>query len=226
LSTLADYLAFADAHPELFANPPGAGFKILREEADIQKAELEAAQQLKGQGLPTEWARVGIAFQDQYAIILRDAVCCPDGSLGTYTRGVGGIVPGVIVLPIYQGQVLLISHFRHATRTWHLEIPRGFGTKGLYSEENAKKEVKEEVEGNISRLVPLGHIYPDTGVGAGYNDFFYADIETYGQPEANEGISEILPIPLAEFERMIRDNEITDGFTITAYALAKTRGLL
>jgi len=35
-----------------------------------------------------------------------------------------------------------------------------------------------------------------------------------------------LPTPVSEFERMIRDNEIADGFTLAAYARAKLRGLL
>jgi len=226
MRTLADYLAFAKAHPALFVNPPGGGFTILLDEAEISEAESQMAQWLKAKGLPTEWAQVGIAFQDQYAMILRDAVRFPNGALGTYTRMVGDGTPGVIVLPIYRDQVLLIRHFRHATRTWHIEIPRGFGTKGLSSEENARRELKEEIGATISRLVSLGRVYPDTGALSEYNDFFYAEVESYGEIEADEAIVELLPTALSEFERMIRENEMTDGFTLTAYALAKAQGLL
>src|SRR2546421_371902 len=122
--------------------------------------------------MPVEWAQVGIAFEDQYAMILRDAVRFPAGSLGTYIRMVRKGTPGVIVFPIYQKQVLLIRHFRHATRTWHIEIPRGFGMKDLSSEESARRELREEIEATISCLVPLGRIYPDTGILSEYNDFF------------------------------------------------------
>ena len=226
MSTLADYLAFAEAHPTLFENPPGAGYIILLDEVDIKQAEANMSQWLKAKGLPVEWAQVGIVFQDQYGMILRDAVRFPNGLLGTYIRMVGDDTPGIIVLPIYQGQVLLIRHFRHATRTWHLEITRGFGEKGLSSEENARREVKEEIGASISYLVSLGHVYPDTGAQSEYNDFFYAEVESYGSPEADEAIVELLPTSISEFERMICDNEITDGFTITAYGLAKARGLL
>lgn len=226
MRTLADYLAFAKAHPALFVNPPGAGFTILLDEAEIREAESQMAQWLRAKGLPTEWAQVGIAFQDQYAMILRDAVRFPNGALGTYTRMVGDGTPGVIVLPIYRDQVLLIRHFRHATRTWHIEIPRGFGTKGLSSEENARRELKEEIGATISRLVSLGRVYPDTGALSEYNDFFYAEVESYGEIEADEAIVELLPTALSEFERMIRENEMTDGFTLTAYTLAKAQRLL
>lgn len=135
MSTLADYLAFAKAHPKLFANPSEGGITILLSEEEIQEAEAQMVQWLESKGMPTEWARVGIVYRDQYALILRDAVRFPGGFLGTYIRFVGeeDDPPGVIVLPVYQGQVLLIRHFRHATRSWHTEIPRGFGKKGLSS---------------------------------------------------------------------------------------------
>lgn len=203
MSTLEDYFAFAKTHPTLFVNPQGGGFTILLDEAEIRKAESQMVQWLKAKGLPTEWAQVGIAFQDQYAMILRDAVRFPN-----------------------RGQVLLIRHFRHATRTWHIEIPRGFGTRGFSSEENAQRELKEEIGATIARLVSLGKVYLDAGAEAGYNDFFYAEIESYGQLEADEGIVELLPTAQSEFERMIRENELTDGFTLTAYALAKAQRLL
>src|SRR2546429_117950 len=135
MSKLEDYFAFAKAHPELFVNPPGAGFIICMDEAEIQEAESQMAQQLTARGMLAEWAHVGIAFQDQYLMILRDAVRFPNGSLGTYTRMVSDRLRGLVILPIHQGQVLLIRHFRHATRTWHLEIPRGFRFANVSSEE-------------------------------------------------------------------------------------------
>ena len=119
--------------------------------------------------------------------ILRDAVRFPNGELGTYIRIVGAAPPGAIIFPVYQGKVLLIRHFRHATRTLLLEIPRGFGTRGLSSTENACLEVISEIGATISSLTLLGRVYQDTGMLANYNEFFYATIATYGQPETNEG---------------------------------------
>jgi len=175
-----------------------------------------------------EWSQVGIAFRDQYLLLLRDAVRFPDGTVGTYIRFVDPRdgVPGVIVLPIYQGQILLLRHFRHATRSWHLEIPRGFGWQGLTSEESASRELEEEIGATPSRLVSLGQTYPNTGMTSECDELFYAEVESYGNAEAQEAIIEILPTSLPEFERMLRENEITDGFTLAAYARAKLKGLL
>lgn len=226
MSTRADYFAFAEDHPALFTNPPGAGFVILLDKDEIREAEVQTAHRLKTKHLSTELAQVGIVYQDQYRMIIRDAVRFPNGLLGTYVRIVRDGVAGVIILPVYQEHILLIRHFRHATRTWHLEIPRGFGEKDFSSEENARRELEEEIRATISHLVSLGQVYPDAGALSEYNDFFYAEVGSYGELEANEAIVELLPIPIPEFERMIRENEINDGFTLTAYALAKAKGLL
>lgn len=226
MSTREDYFDFAKTHPDLFVNPPRAGFTILLDENEIREAEATMAQLLKSKELPIEWAQVGIAYRDQYRMILRDAVRFPNGLSGTYVRIVRDGVPGVIVFPVYQGQVLLIRHFRHSTRTWHIEVPRGYGEEGASGEENARRELKEEIGAIISRIVTLGQAYPDTGALSEYNSFFYAEVETYGTIEIDEAIVELLPTPMPEFERMIRDNEIEDGFTLTAYGLAKAKGLL
>lgn len=228
MSTLEDYLAFAKAHSTLFANPPEGGITILLNEDEIREAEATVARRLEAQGLPAEWARVGITFRDQYVFLLRDAVRFPGDFLGTYSRLISeeDDPRGVIILPVYQQQVLLIRHFRHATRTWHLEIPRGFGTKGLTSEENARRELEEEIGATISRLFSLGQTYPNTGMTSECDELFFAEVESYGDVEIQEAITELLPTTVSEFERMIRDNEITDGFTLAAYARAKLKGLL
>lgn len=226
MSTLTDYLAFARTHPELFVNPPDGGFTVLLDEHEILEAAAQMVKHLEETGKPSEWACVGIAYQDQYLLLLRDAVRFPDGTLGTYIRFVDqfpGIL-GVATLPMYQKHVLLIRHFRHATRSWHIEIPRGFGIESS-SEANARRELAEEIGATVSRLVPLGQTYPDTGMSSGRVALFYAEVESYGQPETGEAITDLLPTSLSEFERMIRENEITDGFTLAAYARAKSLGL-
>ncbi len=228
MKTLKDYLAFSEKHPALFVNPPQGGFAILLQEDEIRDAEAQMVQKLRDASLPTEWAQVGIVYQDQYVLLLRDAVCFPDGSLGTYIRSIHDedTAPGVIILPVWQGKVLLLRHFRHATRTWHLEIPRGFGEKGYTTEENARRELYEELKATPSHLVELGKVYPDTGMTSECDELFFAEVEAYGNAEAQEAIAEILPTAVPEFEHMLRENEITDGFTLTAYARAKLRGLL
>jgi ADP-ribose pyrophosphatase len=227
MKSLADYLSFAQAHPALFVDPPG-GFTILLNEEKIREVEAEAAQRLEAQGLTAQWAQVGIAYQDQYIIILRDAVRFPDGSSGTCTRFGSQMesASGVAILPVYQGHILLIRHFRHETRTWHLEIPAGFGIKGFSNEENARRELGEEIGATISRLISLGQVHPDPESSSDVLELFYGELESYGGVEVHEGISELLMVTVMEFVRMIREYEITDPAAIVAYTRAKLKNLL
>lgn len=215
------------SRPELFTNPPGAGFEILLDEAGIRDAETQAAARLQQAGAPPGWSEVGMAFRDQYILILRDAVRYVDGTLGTYIRMVssfpGGV--GVVILPVWQGKVLLINHFRHATRRWHLEIPRGFGP-GPDPQRDAEREPQEEVGAEGVTLTGLGNTYPDTGTTDSQVALFYAEVDSYGKPELNEGITDIRPTPLAEFELMIANANLEDGCLLAAYAQAKARNLI
>jgi ADP-ribose pyrophosphatase len=221
------YFELVHRHPELFVNPPSASITIELEPEKMDQIEQAMAQRLTEQGLPGEWASIGVAFEDQYGLLLRDAVYFGDGTSGTYIRFVSEEnTPGVIILPIYLGHVILINHFRHATRTWHLELPRGFGRPGLTSEENARRELHEEIGANASRLLSLGRAHTDTGMSTECNEFFFAQIDSYGEVDAFEGIDQIQPVAPPEFERLIRENVISDGYTIIAYARAKLYGLL
>ncbi len=220
----ADYFAFAKAHPEQFVNPPEGGFTVLLEDGEIREAEASMVRKLEAEGLPSDWARVGIVYQDQYGMILRDAVRFPGGALGTYIRFISGVdsTPTTVVLPFYQGKALLVRRFRHATRTWHMEIPRGFGTKNISAEDNARSELAKEIGASVSRLVSLGPLGSDLES----TELFYAEITSYGEPNAHEGITEVVSVTIPELERLIREGQITEAFTIMAYTQAKLQGLL
>jgi ADP-ribose pyrophosphatase len=221
------YLEIARSRPDLFENPPGAAFHILLGASEMDQAEASMADRLRRNGAPAEWATVGVAFRDQYLLILRDAVRYADGSFGTYIREVG-LDPryvGVVILPVWHGKVLLIRHFRHATRRWHLEIPRGFGSADG-AEESAMRELAEEIGASGIELTALGEIYPDTGAANGRVALFYAAVAAYDRPEALEGIDEILPTLVADFEQMIGQGQLDDGYLLAAYGRAKARGLI
>ncbi|MBU2664230.1 NUDIX hydrolase [Actinoplanes bogorensis] len=222
------YRDMRDGRPELFVNPEGAPIEILFEPDDVAAAEAATAAMLAEYGLPAEWGQTGVVFMDHVITVLRDAVRMPNG-LGTYDRAVNaGNAAGVVVLPRYREQVVLIRHFRHSTREWHLEVPRGFGTPGNDDAEcDARREVQEEIGVAAAELEDLGVMYPDTGASGTPVRLFYAELdeEPVTVDEA-EGITGIVLVPVAELTVMIADGTLTDGFTIAAFARAQFRGLL
>ena len=232
MSDLAQYLEYARTHESQFVNPPDGLITILLDPAEIAEAESASEQRMIAQGATPEqahvWSRVGIILEDPYVFMLRDAVRFGDGSLGTYDRFVDpdNGVPGVIILGVHQGKVVLVRHFRHAMRQWRIELPRGFGDSGLTNEENALREMREETGAEVERLVSLGMTEPDGGMRAGGDALFFAELKALGQPSVAEGISAIMLMSVAELDQSIADGSIVDGFTLAAYARAKARGLL
>ncbi len=83
-----------------------------------------------------------------------------------------------------------------------------------------------ELKGLPDEWAEVGIAYPDTGASSECNEFFYAEITSYGNMDTNEGISELRIVTVPEFESLIRENTINDEFTIVAYARAKLQGLL
>jgi ADP-ribose pyrophosphatase len=227
MSDKARYFEFVQSYPERFANVPG-GIEILLDPEEIVQAEAAVAQRLIARGLPAEWADVGVAFQDQYLLLLRDAVRFPDSTLGTYLRNTSMAedIPGVIILPIYQGKVVLERHYRHGPRAWMLEIPRGYGDARYTPEENAQRELLEEIGAPIVRLEALGHVNVNSASIGGYDCLFYAEIASLGKLDVGEGISNVLLVDIEQFHEMIASGEITDGFTLSAYARARAKNLL
>lgn len=215
------YDALRSAAPDAFVNPPGAPIQVLVDPAEVRSAETAVAADLAAAGRPASWARTGIVFQDQYLLVLRDAVRLASGRFGTYLRtlDVGGAA-GVVVLPRLGADVVLVRHFRHSTRAWHYEVPRGFGSPGSTPEEDARRELAEEIGAVPRTLDRLGVVHPDTGMTAGAVHLFLAEIDGVGAVDTEEGIDAVKIVPADELGRMIRDNEIDDGFTMAAYLRA------
>lgn len=143
--------------PDLFVNSPDGIDLLLSPEA------VEAAR--RGAGAAPD-APVGVVYEDSYVTVVRDAVRFPDGAHGLYLRVLPRVAdPGVVVLPLLPtGRVVLVEHYRHATRAWHWEVPRGMGEPGATGADSAARELREEIGARATELVPLGDVHPDTGL--------------------------------------------------------------
>lgn len=224
----AKYLRLLQAHPALCANPAGRIFRILTDRDDLDAAEKAQGIKLATKLLPQEWANVGIVYEDQYVMILRDAVEFPDGSRGTYIRILGNRpgAMGVAVLPILGDKILLIRHFRHATRNFHLEIPRGFTGDDTETCETAGiRELREEIGVTPLTITSLGVMYTDTGLNGGYVCLLAATIAELGNLDLVESISQPQLLSMEELSDLLRGDQITDSFTLCAILLAHQKGI-
>jgi len=207
-AALAAYSEYRRRHPELFANPPDAAFEIIFE-PEVQRA-----------------VSAGIAYQDEYYLLIRDAVRFRNGSVGPYIRLIHAAGSGgAAALPLLGGKVILIRHQRHATRASHWEIPRGFAHQGEDPLETARREVEEELGVSDPELEELGSVHPDTGASNGCTRLYLARINKIGKAESDEGIDETCQVSLDQLYSMVRTGDITDSFTLAAVLQARIRGI-
>lgn len=156
--------------------------------------------------------KAGIIHQDRFWILLNDPVRFPSGKLGIYSRLLwrGSLqgTPGVAVLPLLpDGKIVLNYNYRHATRSWEMELPRGGVNPGESIKEACKREVKEETGKVISHLEYLGDMTPDSGMTNSVIPIYLAKVsgEESARPEESEAIRAVLGFTLDEIKEGYRN---------------------
>ncbi|REE97034.1 NUDIX hydrolase [Thermomonospora umbrina] len=184
--------------PDLFKNPPDAATEILPD-------------------YPPDQGPFGVRYRDPYVTVVRDPVRFHDGRLGGHFRLLHTAgQAGAAILPVHDGRVILISHFRHATRRWHWEIPRGFSHPGEAPEETAHRELTEELGTTATHLEPLGRVHVDTGLCANSTHLFWAALDTPPALTGNEGIERYAALTPTDLTALQSHGDLTDSFTLAA----------
>lgn len=127
-----------------------------------------------------KYSRVGVVTEDRYWIWLRDPIILPNGKTTAYNRflpktGLNGAA-GVSVMAVTQDNTILVNIiFRHATREWELELPRGGREKNETSQQAALRELAEETGIQGKNAYKLASIPTDSGILAQALDIFVVD---------------------------------------------------
>lgn len=222
------YSAFAKAYPEAMRNPDGDGIiEILTDPVEAEKAFAASAARLEP-GQPADYVRLGVREENQYWRVVRDPVRFPDGRLGTYHRVAvrPELLPAVCALPVLGDEIVLIRIFRHPLRDFFWETPRGFGLPGKAPADGIRQELEEEIGAKVTEVIDLGEAHLSSGLTDERAAFFLVRLDSLGEPEKAEAITEIGLVSIPEFETMIADGHITDAFTIIAFTRARLRGLV
>jgi len=227
----AAYERLRAERPQMFANPPGTPIEIVFDEKLQDEAAGLSAEAQRDRGLPAEFGDIGVLYEDSYLKLVKDAVRFPSGRLGTYIRTFAAVEgEGVVVFATAaDGRIALVRHYRHGCREWHWEFPRGFAEPGLGGAQNAAKEMQEEVgvaAGTVNFLGWLDGQDSDHKVGV-----YHVTADLPEEPEvtaeaAEEGIDGIRLVTARQLESMIRAGELTDMFTLSAYAIAVAGGVV
>ena len=177
--------------------------------------------------------KTGILFEDSLHFVVRDSVKFPSGDTRAQLRIIGCTMAdgpsGVVALAWRDGKLHLREMFRHATRRWELETPRGQRETGCTPAEAASKEVDEELGFTVAKIEQIGEVSGDSAILASTLPVFWCELEPgppRDHPESSEAFGEIVALTPSELLQKIKAGESRDGYTLASLTLAQVTGKL
>jgi ADP-ribose pyrophosphatase len=177
--------------------------------------------------------KTGILVEDKLHFVVRDAVRFPSGDVRTAMRVIGRSMfdgpSGVVALAARDGKIFLREMFRHGTRRWELETPRGQREGGYTPEEAAIKEIDEELGFKVDRIEQIGEACGDTALLGSTLPVFWAELASApprDHPESSEAFGRIVELSVSDLKERIARGRIRDGYTLAAVLFAQIAGKL
>lgn len=155
---------------------------------------------------------------------------------GTYrsVRWNAGIIPGAGALCLTeQNEIILVHCFRHTTRSWVNELPRGLKNPDESVVACALREATEEcgvVLTDTSEIIDLGFFYPESGtVFNKYALVAFTNVRIdKEQMSLDDSESSMGPIVMSieTFMKAIADGEMVDGWARSAVLASIAKGII
>ncbi|HZZ99053.1 MAG TPA: NUDIX hydrolase [Candidatus Saccharimonadia bacterium] len=169
-----------------------------------------------------------VVYETPFVKVFEDEVEYDNGVKGVYSylerRNFSSIIP-------YTGHsFILVKQYRYPIQQFSIEFPAGShqAEPKMDPLKLAAAELQEETGYSADKFVRVGAVHTAPG---SFTSTFTVFVATGLHPgkqklDLEEAGLEILEIPTAEFEQMLRDNKIQDGPTLAGYGLAKARGII
>ena len=166
-----------------------------------------------------KWKKISseIAFENKWVRLRLDKVLDPLGRDGSYSV-IDKPDEAVAIIPIDEkDNIYLIRLWRYPLDSESLEIPMG-RCDGQNHREAAIRELQEETGLISKKLTYLGYTHPISGLSGQKSHTYLAQdlILTENHEKEEEGIEEVIKMPLKKVLEMIKNDEMKDGETITA----------
>lgn len=203
------YIDLMQQRPQLFL--PSEDLAIVTDPALVEDYVVRTGRKL------------GLVYKSPWNMMVVDLVQNRKGEIFSYDRLIATSTgTPVVTVPVYKGRLILIKQYRHAIRRTQYAFPRGFGEDGLSAEENARKELREEIGasfGQEAEIRLLGQVTADSGVTSTGIAVVYCEISSYEERVGYEEIQETILLTREELDDWIKQGRIDDGFTLAAYSV-------
>ncbi|HEY0786959.1 MAG TPA: NUDIX hydrolase, partial [Acidobacteriaceae bacterium] len=142
-------------------------------------------------------------------------------------RGIYGVVdkhPCAVIIPLEGDTLYLVEQFRYTVQRVCREFPQGGWERAdVDLEQLARGELREETGFTSQTMVYLGPMYVAYGFASQMQHAFLATGLVPGATDfdAEEHDLKLLPVKVADFERMLGTGEIRDCCTLAAWGLYK-----
>lgn len=262
---LGMYLAFMREHREKvgpLGNVRTGEIEIATDREAARRCVMAMRERLEkkdiGKHEALEWTRLGVVFEDQYGRLVRFPVLFPPNRKKGETEPVGGTyitwywhalfgrTGAACGMPILaDGRLVLTKAYRHATREWTLEFPRG-GSEDVGKSvlDVLRSELGTEAGITIAETIPLGLMEPDNGLLSSVIPLFLVRVASLGESDREyaEAISGLAFFTPEEFQKVLnaeqwnerlpgdtdswRTYRVRGAFEEVAFSRARRRGLI
>lgn len=250
---VADYLRFIRAFEENlgpFGDYSKGEIQIILDPEEIAQIEENHRLKLLRRGVDEKsafkWSRVGIIDSDSIWIWIRDAVILPSGRKTirdrmTWKTAVDG-PQGVSTLPVLKDKrMILCLKYKHATRSWQIELPRGVRLFGETAEKASNRQLRKDTGFTASNQLYLGSVAPDSSNFNTLTPVFLGYLDEQEEPtvQSGEDVLGLLILTKSEIkdaflkghlELKIHDKvkkvAVNDSYLAFAILQAEIRGLI
>ncbi len=163
-------------------------------------------------------------FSNPYYDVFVNGIEFANGQNGTYLS-LHNKLGGVVVIAKYNNRYVLVEIERPFVGGKRLEFIRGFKKPGETALQAAAREIKEEINCDIRSGKVIGRIEPDSGIIENAIDVVEAKIDSTHKLSLSdfEGIKKVVFLTEDELTQKFRNNEISDGYTLSAFMLYYAR---
>ena len=169
-----------------------------------------------------------LVYENRWLRLREDEVRRQDGSMGIYS--VLERAEFAVVCPVQDGMVHLVEQFRYpiGRRCWEFPMGTWEWRADVDPRDLAAGELQEETGLRAGTLIEIGRVFQASGYSDQAGRVFFATDLSQGDHSLEHEEQDMVQgqFPLAEFERMIRDGIVQDVITITAFAMARLKGLI